>query len=118
MAMSHGIKFLIGEAEHILFVRAPRWSDMVKAERLAKLALKDAFEQRKLPNGEPAPLNREEYSKLNIQIGIELAKICAETLDSNALPETFWSELRFPMDSAIGMGMVSVMFGGEVGPKN
>jgi hypothetical protein len=100
-------------------VRPPKWSEFVEAEARAMTSLKDSVAPEVDANGIPQPLSEEKRRALNIQTGLELAKVCVLKVGEMDTKEPgFWDKQHLPEQAALGSLMLRVLWESGVGRKN
>jgi hypothetical protein len=112
-------KLRVEEDEYDVELRAPKWDEVIKAEGRATVLLKDIIKNPTDAKGMPLPLPPHELRVLNMQTGIELAKVCVLRVgDVSTAEQNFWDRQPVPLITALGSMVMDLLWETEVGRKN
>lgn len=112
-------KLRVEDDEYDVEMRAPKWDEVIKAEGRATILLKDIVKNPLDAQGRPLPLPPHELRVLNMQTGIELAKVCVLRVgDMSTCEENFWDRQPLPLITALGSMVMDLLWETEVGRKN
>ena len=109
----------IDEDSYEVEIRCPKWEEVIRAEAKATRLLKDLIKNPVDARGMPLPLPPHEARVMNIQTGIELAKVCIVRVgDTMTAEEGFWDRQPGPIITALGGMLMELLWDTEVGRKN
>jgi len=100
-------------------LRAPKWDEVIRAESRATQLLKDIIKNPVDAHGMPLPMSPQDRRVLNMQTGIELAKVCVVCVGGVSTAEdNFWDRQSAPILTALGGMVMDLIWDTEVGRKN
>ena len=106
-----------GEVFEIEF-RAPKWSEVLKAEALAARKLRDIIE-RPIVNDVVMPYSDDDMRLLTQQVKFELCQICLIRVGETSTSEpNFWDRLPASVHKCLADRLATLVWDTEVGRKN